>query len=471
MGVLDWFQQLSPQAQAALMGGGMNVLGGVLGGMGQEGQQEDSQAHQLEIARMNNMASLYGADNARYIAAQNALGSPLSIQRERAGMAMLGDMLGNRGGSASQQVFAPAHIAPSQGRVGGGAASGSGGLGASAARFLTPDSLVNAEVPFWQNLSALNPDINANLRNVGYGQDSPAANYASGMIDQSRLGNMQRQGAERQAVMGALGGGTATPRSGGPAPKGYEYDKKTGQLKKKGGGFWKTLGKIGLGIGGGIATAMTGGAAAPLLGAAFGAASGAIDNGWRGALTGGALGGLTGGLGGGAAQGAKQGLGAAVKSTLTNPQVLARSAGQGIGGPVGTALQLGSTMMPTDFTPGTTNGLPNVLGKNKLGTQLPGQPARVPGPYDNVPWGFGGTMGNPTGAPPAQAPSQMEQFLQQILGGGQRSSPTGQSFVDPNPQRGQDFWLQTLLPLILGMGGRGAGSLPIQFPRNPMVMY
>lgn len=416
MSVLDWFKGLNPQAQAALLGGGMNLLGGISTGMGLEGQQEDSQAHQLEIARMNNLASLYGADNQRYIAAQNAIGSPLAIQRERAGMAMLGDMLGNGGSArATQQVFAPPHIAPYQGRVGGG--SGSGGTNFSrAGQFLTNDAMANAEVPFWQNLSALNPDINPNLQNAGYGQ-SPGAAYASGMIDQSRLGNATRQQMEKNAIFGALGGQSGGGAGmQGPAPKGYEYDKKTGQLKKKGGGFWKTLGKIGLGIGGGIATAMTGGAAAPLLGAAFGAASGALDNGWKGALTGGALGGLTGGLGGGsAASAAKQGFGQAVKSTLANPQVLTRAAGMGIGGPMGTALQLGSTMMPTDFTPGTTNGLPNVINKNKLGTQLPGQ-VQQKGPFDNVPWGFGGTMGG--GAFPKPQDNSIGALIEMILGGG-----------------------------------------------------
>jgi hypothetical protein len=72
-------------------------------------------------------------------------------------------------------------------------------------------------------------------------------------------------------------------------------------------GFWSTLGKIGLIAGGGIATALTAGAASPLLataigagiGAGTGAGTAAIDhkNIWKGMATGAALGGVGGGLG------------------------------------------------------------------------------------------------------------------------------------------------------------------------------
>jgi len=72
-------------------------------------------------------------------------------------------------------------------------------------------------------------------------------------------------------------------------------------------GFWSTLGKIGLIAGGGIATAMTAGAASPLLAAAIGAGIGAgtgagtaaIDHKsiWKGMATGAALGGISGGAG------------------------------------------------------------------------------------------------------------------------------------------------------------------------------
>jgi hypothetical protein len=72
-------------------------------------------------------------------------------------------------------------------------------------------------------------------------------------------------------------------------------------------GFWSTLGKIGLIAGGGIATALTAGAASPLLataigagiGAGTGAGTAAIDhkNIWKGMATGAALGGATGGIG------------------------------------------------------------------------------------------------------------------------------------------------------------------------------
>lgn len=464
MGVLDWFQSLPPAAQSALLGGGMNILGGALSGMGQQGRDEASQANQLAIARMNNLAGLYGADNQRYIAAQNAIGSPLAIQRERAGMAMLGDMLGSGGSArASQQVFAPPHIAPFQGRVGGG--SGEGGPNFSrAGQFLTNDAMVNAEVPFWQNLSALNPDINPNLQNSGYGGQNPATAYASGMIDQSRLGNMSKQAQERQAIMGALGGGGM---AGGQPPEGYEYDKKTGQLKKKGGGFWKKLGKIGAIVGGGIATAMTGGAASPLLAAAIGAGSGAlaggIDGGWKGALTGGALGGLTGGIGAGSAGTvAKQGLGQAVKSTLTNPRLLTRAAGAGIGGGTGAAMQLGSTFLPENFS-NTVNGLTR-LGKVASPQRISEVFGQGGGGQQNLLLQvLSGQMSPGLGQILQQNgrfPGQTPPFFPQSMGMG--------GIIDSrSPQQSQ---MEFLLPILLGLMGQGSGGIQIPKVPNPYVL-
>lgn len=77
----------------------------------------------------------------------------------------------------------------------------------------------------------------------------------------------------------------------GPAPEGYEYDKKTGQLKKKGGNIF---GKI-LGIGANIALPfVTGGLSLPAqlaIGAGLGAGTSLLSGGGlQGALTGAAMG-------------------------------------------------------------------------------------------------------------------------------------------------------------------------------------
>lgn len=99
-------------------------------------------------------------------------------------------------------------------------------------------------------------------------------------------------------------------------------DAQTG--KPGGSSIWKKIGKIGAIAGAGIATAMTGGAASPLLmaaiGAGTGAATGALSGGgWKGALLGAGLGAATGGIGGGSGGTvAKQALGQALKTTGTS---------------------------------------------------------------------------------------------------------------------------------------------------------
>jgi hypothetical protein len=134
----------------------------------------------------------------------------------------------------------------------------------------------------------------------------------------------------------------------GKPPEGYEYDKKTGELKKKGSSIWKKIGKAAIIGGAGVATAMTGGAAAPLIGIAAGMGTGAIDGGLKGALMGGAMGGLTGGLvpglGGAVGGGIKQGIGQAVKSTLTNPNTILRMGGNALGGTTGGVMDMAGQM-------------------------------------------------------------------------------------------------------------------------------
>lgn len=164
---------------------------------------------------------------------------------------------------------------------------------------------------------------------VGYGEAGTDAARAVGQFGQARYADLvNRRDVEREAVMRALA------------------DDVKGEKKKKGSSFWKKLAKVGLVAGAGVATAMTGGAAAPLIGAAAGAGSGALDGGWKGALMGAGLGAATGGLGGGAASGVKAGVGSALKSTLTNPQMLARMGGAAIGGPAGDIIQAGAGFLP-----------------------------------------------------------------------------------------------------------------------------
>jgi hypothetical protein len=99
--------------------------------------------------------------------------------------------------------------------------------------------------------------------------------------------------------------------------------------ERKKGGFWRTLGRIGLAAAPIIAAPFTGGASLALIGAGAGAASAALDGGGlRGALLGGAIGGATAGLGGGAAgAGAQRVAGEsaqqAIQRAILNPRALA----------------------------------------------------------------------------------------------------------------------------------------------------
>jgi len=492
MSALSWFQQLSPEMQAALVQGGFGLAGGAISGMGEEGRMKAQQEGNMDIARINNLTSLYGADNNRNAAAVNAMKSPLSFARERAGMAFMGDMLGNGGGSASQQVFAPPNIAPYQGRVGGG--GGLGSIGSTARQFLTPEAMANAEVPFWQGMAALNPDINPNLGASGYGNaagtaaaGNPSGQSPTAMIDAVRQKQGQKQDAERNAIYGALmpggaQGGLGAGAQGQQIPPGYHMH--NGKLSKDGSGFWHKFAKIGGILGGGIATAMTGGAASPLLAAAIGAGSGAAagwgnGGGWKGTLMGGALGGLTGAMGAGASGGAPMSFTNAVKSLATNPSFLMNAGGQYIGGPAGTALQMGSMLAPHGFT-ANQRAIANI----KAAAQKP-----IDGPLQGT--GLDETMGDAGGAGLYPGPAKVtgaaqwqpmiQQILKQALGGGQQGPvptyggvPAGQYPGTPpivaSPQERQqaDAQMQQMIQRLMALINGGGQQQPYFPAQNPV---
>jgi hypothetical protein len=225
----------------------------------------------------------------------------------------------------------------------------------SVQKFFSEPSRLGArqEFDFLRASVAPNVPIGSNLPMGGsYGAfGTPEASQAAsdlGSFQNQRFADLtQRRETERDAIMRALDGDIAGQKQ---------------KEEKKGGGWLKKLGKIGLIAGGAIATGLTGGAAAPLIAAAAGAGAGAIDGGWKGALLGAGTGALTGGLGGGAAAGAKMGLGQAAKSAFTNPNLLMRMGGTAMGGPVGSAL--------------------NMAGQFGVGSRIPGMPT---GPRPQVP--------------------------------------------------------------------------------------
>jgi hypothetical protein len=194
----------------------------------------------------------------------------------------------------------------------------------------------------------------ADLQSMGLDADGSRSSMLETYANQRADEESSSKARMEDLIMQALQEDASTPRNGGKAPEGYEYDKKTGELKKKGSSVWKKIGKGAIIGGAALATAMTGGAASPALMAAIGAGAGAgvgaIDGGWKGALMGAGMGAATGGLGGGiggAAGGAAGQAGkAAAMSMLKNPQFYMQTVGGAMGGPVGMGLSLGSGFAP-----------------------------------------------------------------------------------------------------------------------------
>lgn len=186
-------------------------------------------------------------------------------------------------------------------------------FGADIEPFLGQQGLASGAERFFGAQGRLQPMAPpADLTSMGFGDAGAAGTDRLGIQQaeaRRQLEDLRSQ--RRQAVLQQL-----TDSIGGQQiPKGYEIDKKTGKLKKKG-GLWKKLGKIASIAAPIIAAPFTGGATLALIGAGAGAAGGALSGGGlRGALLGGALGAIpTGGVVGQAAgQGVKAGLKQAVK--------------------------------------------------------------------------------------------------------------------------------------------------------------
>jgi len=447
----NWWTRMDPALQTAIIQGGSGILGGILAGMGQQGRDQALIEANREDRRSQDLLTMRGQDmDASARAAQLIGGSPLAFANQRQAMALKHALLG--GNYQGGGVSAPGFLKGYTGKV------SMPKFGPDVLRFSSPEAMANAEVPYWQAIAALNPDINPNLRAAGYG-NTPGAEYASGMIDQSRLQNAVRQQLERQMLMGVImGGGPGGP--GYAAPDGYEWKYNNGrwELKKKGGGFWSKLGK-GLGIiGGGIATALTGGAASPLLAAAIGAGSGALSGalgggGWKGALLGAGLGGVTGGLGAGSGGAAGMGFGQAVKSAFTNPRLLTQAAGAAVGGPIGAGMQLGSLLLPTGFgnSPSYVRDTVNDVAQRVSAPNLPQPQAATPDLLQAI---FGGQA---PFTPPFTPPFNPNGFPRQLPI--PRAPEISSRPLDPMP--GIRDWMRPLpWPTLPDIPGRTPSPIP-----------
>jgi hypothetical protein len=170
--------------------------------------------------------------------------------------------------------------------------------------------------------------INPNMRTSNLGSMfGDAGTQASNDIMASNQQMAEQQemarAKQRDQIMRAIDEDIKGERRG-PAPEGYEYDKKTGELKKKGGGFWKGLGKVASIAAPIVAAPFTGGTSLALIGAGAGAANGLLNGGgMKGALMGAGLGGVTAGLaGGGGAQTLSQGMKMAAKNPALYSAIL-----------------------------------------------------------------------------------------------------------------------------------------------------
>jgi hypothetical protein len=332
---VDWSQIFkNPENQAALIKSGFDLAGAAIAGKGAEKQAKyldgvrrrdaaTGRSNDLDDLELGSANSVFAGKQAQKDDAdQTVLGAmgktPLAFQQERASMHGLAEAL-KSGGPKNLS----AHMAPF----------------ARGEEFWTEEKLkpfrpsAAAEQPYWDAVATASKGRFAGAGLEGaYGDEGAAADTAIGERTAASGQAFEADWAEHQQVLDDL---IANARASNDLEKvaALEQIKSEEKQQSSGGGFWKKLAKIGIMAGAGIATAMTGGAAAPLIGAAAGFGSGAIDGGLKGGLMGAAMGGLSGGLGGGAAGAAKQGLSQAIKSTLSNPATLSRMAGTAIGGP------------------------------------------------------------------------------------------------------------------------------------------
>jgi hypothetical protein len=359
---VDWGQVFKGPTGAAIIGTGGQLAGAALAGPAAQKQSEANQKFQRETAARNRQNELFdtqlGQENkdfSSYMADTRSLdsqtlgamgNSPLQFQADRMRMNAIADAL-QMGGPSNLT----AHLAPFA-------------RGMDMSKF-RPSAA--AEEPYWNAVAQASGGRfgGANLGSIYGGPGGAAADKQIGATTAGA-------GAERQNEWATHTAATQeTLRQAGIANDAELQAAKEEAAKKPGGSLWKTLAKVGIIVGGGVATAMTGGLAAPILiGAATGAGTGAIDGGAKGALMGGALGGAMGGLGGiggaakGAAGAAKSSFGQALKQTVSNPGTLLRMGGAATPGAAGALMT-------------TAGGLiqPHVSGR--WGSPPPGGPAPI----------------------------------------------------------------------------------------------
>jgi hypothetical protein len=299
--------------------GGQTALAAAGAGLQAYGQaQQLSQNKKLAAAQMKQQADQFAATQG-----ENQLNSDRNFQAQQAQGALAASPLGANQNFAEKQAilkallggarnvsFSPgdASVAAAMGSRSGGMQLPAGGLDPAMMERLFGDNATQTSIAQREKqIGQVNP--NNPTFNMGslFGESADGSENA--FTTDIRTANktaLDAQDAEharqRAIIQAAIDDQVNGATQAGQQAQGSSWKKK--------------LAKAAILAGAVTATAMTGGAAAPLIGMAAGAGTGAIDGGWKGALMGGATGALTGGLGGGAGGSVvKAGLGTALKQT------------------------------------------------------------------------------------------------------------------------------------------------------------
>jgi hypothetical protein len=324
-------QKTTVQTALDILGskGGQTAVSAIGAGLSAYGQHKDRQAQLAEGQANRQQSSAQFAANMLQRQSEDDRNHQLTAATSAAGISPIGEA---QDFAAKQALFGQLlggarnfSVRPGDSAVGaamgpgpqGGIRLPEGGFNPAMLERLFGDATTLESIKNRQaQIGQINPNAPVmDLSNI-YGQQG--ADASKNILDANTMLAQQQseaQAKQRDQIMRAIDEDIRGENRGGPAPDGFEYDKKTGQLKKKGTPMWKKIAKVAAIAAPIVAAPFTGGASLALIGAASGAASGALNGGGvKGALLGGALGGATAGLGGGIGGGAAS---KAVAPTLT----------------------------------------------------------------------------------------------------------------------------------------------------------
>lgn len=313
--IVDWYKSLSPEAQSSILSTGAGLAGGALQGRAQGQENDKTRANDLAqfIASIQQRQSEMRMNDQQFLdslAFQKGQADPLVHEKSWAGLGRDRDLMAN-----ARPLEMSFDSGTGMGKFTGGFTIPQGGFSA--------DTLARYNAPAPAGARATPP----------VGQDP------------TQSGQLATQVAGRAPLGSSVDPVAALQQQQQPTiPDGYEM--KNGKLEKKGGGFWRTLGKVASVAAPIVAAPFTGGASLLAIGAGAGAANGLLSGGGvKGALMGAGMGAIP-GMGGASGTAASMGTGAALKNAVLNPQAMLRMGGAGVGGKVGSAMQLASMLAP-----------------------------------------------------------------------------------------------------------------------------